>query len=369
MTKFEKEDRILIVDDTIANVQLLGNFFKKKGYQINIAQNGLQALDIVKAMPPDLILLDIMMPEMDGFETCKRLKENPETEDIPVIFLTAKVEMEDIIKGFKVGAVDYLTKPFNMEELLARTNTHLELQRARKTIKNQNAELIEAAKLREDVDQIMRHDLKTPLNAVIAYPQLLLMNQNLGEKEKNQINKISESGYRMLNMINLSLDLFKMERGAYQLNPLPVNVLKVLENIETEVEKTKDTKNLTIKTELSGQPVGKEDRCTISGEELLCYSMLANLIKNAIEASPEGEVIRINIDQKEACKISIHNKGTVPENIRANFFEKYTTSGKTTGTGLGTYSAKLIAETQRGQISMATSESEGTTITIRLPDK
>ncbi len=376
MTNIKKEDRILIVDDTMENVQLLGGFLKKEGYQISMAQNGLQALESVKVVPPDLILLDIMMPEMDGYEICKRLKADPETKEIPIIFLTAKIETEDILKGFRLGAVDYLTKPYNMEELAARSNAHLELRRARKEIEkqktiveNQNEELIEAAKLQEDVDQIIRHDLKTPLNSIIGYPQVLLRSKNITEKEKKFINIISESGYRMLNMINLSLDLFKMETGVYQLDPVPVDIIKVLKNIEKEVEDTRRTKNLTIKVELSGSPPSEEDTFTIFGEELLCYSMLANLVKNAIEASPKGESIIINVDNKEVAIISIHNKGAVPEEIRDKFFEKYATSGKTKGTGLGTYSAKLIAETQQGQISMTTSEAEGTTITVQLLDK
>ncbi len=368
MTNIEKEDRILIVDDTLENLQLLGDFFKQEGYQINIAQNGLQALDVVNAMPPDLILLDIMMPEMDGFETCKRLKADPETADIPVIFLTAKMDTEGIIDGFKLGAVDYLTKPFNMEELLARSNTHLELSRARKTIETQNAELIEAAKLREEIDRIVRHDLKTPLNAIIGYPQIILLKENLTDKGKKHINAIQHAGYRMLNMINLSLDLFKMETGVYQLNPAPVDVLRVLKNIETEVEDIREIKNLTIKTAVVGQPSNPNDTLSIPGEELLCYSMLANLIKNALEASPEGDCISIAVDNKDPTVIRIHNNGEVPEEMRDRFFAKYATFGKTNGTGLGTYSAKLIAETLQGQISMATSSTAGTTVTILLPN-
>jgi len=244
-----------------------------------------------------------------------------------------------------------------------------EIEEQKTIVENQNKELLEAERLREDVDHIVRHDLKTPLNAIIGYPQILLKSQNLSEKEKEYIKNISESGYRMLNMINLSLDLFKMERGVYQLNPVPVDVLKVFKNIEAEVEDIRRTKNLTIKTEVSGHSLGEEDTFTVFGEELLCYSMLANLIKNAVEASPEGESISINVDKKESAIVSIHNKGVVPEEIGDKFFEKFTTSGKTTGTGLGTYSAKLIAEFQKGQIGMTTSEEHGTTITIRLPDR
>ncbi len=134
MNAHSRQSRILIVDDTPRNIQLLGTILKNEGYQINIAQNGVQALNVVARMPPDLILLDVMMPELDGFETCKRLKEAPETEDIPVIFLTAKVDTDDIVHGFELGAVDYVTKPFNAAELLSRVSTHLELRAARQRL-------------------------------------------------------------------------------------------------------------------------------------------------------------------------------------------------------------------------------------------
>jgi adenylate cyclase len=126
--------RILIVDDTPQNIQVLGTLLRKEAYQINVAQNGLQALGIIEQVKPDLILLDIMMPEMDGFETCKHLKANDETKDIPIIFLTAKVELEDVIHGLELGAVDYVTKPFNATELLRRVESHLELKFSREKL-------------------------------------------------------------------------------------------------------------------------------------------------------------------------------------------------------------------------------------------
>src|SRR5262245_60953956 len=121
--------RILVVDDTPANIQSLAATLKEKGYQISVATNGRQALDAVAKLRPDLILLDVMMPEMDGFETCRRLKASATTSDIPVIFLTARTETEDIVKGFELGAVDYVSKPFNAHELLARVHTHLTMDR------------------------------------------------------------------------------------------------------------------------------------------------------------------------------------------------------------------------------------------------
>jgi CheY-like chemotaxis protein len=135
-----QNSRILIVDDTVKNIQVLGTILKQEGYQLNVAQNGKQALDVVKKVKPDLILLDVMMPEMDGFEACIHLKADPETADIPVIFLTAKIETEDIVKGFDLGAVDYVTKPFNPTELLKRVDTHLSLYHLRRKLEELVAE-------------------------------------------------------------------------------------------------------------------------------------------------------------------------------------------------------------------------------------
>lgn len=130
---FETEDKplILIVDDILNNLQIIGNTLIDEGYEISMAQNGKQALEMVENIQPDLILLDVMMPEMDGFEACAKFKENEMTKNIPIIFLTAKNETEDIVKGFEVGGIDYIVKPFNSSELLARVKTYLELKRSR----------------------------------------------------------------------------------------------------------------------------------------------------------------------------------------------------------------------------------------------
>ena len=132
MTPPAPAGRILVVDDTPANIQTLAATLKERGYQISVATNGRQALEVAARVRPDLILLDVMMPEMDGFETCRRLKESPDGRDIPVIFLTAKTETADIVQGFELGAVDYVGKPFNAHELLARVNTHLTMDRLRR---------------------------------------------------------------------------------------------------------------------------------------------------------------------------------------------------------------------------------------------
>jgi adenylate cyclase len=143
----EANHRILVVDDTPANIQSLAAILKEKGYQISVATNGKQALDVLARVQPDLILLDVMMPEMDGFETCRRLKANEQWQHIPVIFLTAKTETSDIVQGFELGAVDYVAKPFNAHELLARVSTHLTMDELRRSLAGKNAQLARAHEL------------------------------------------------------------------------------------------------------------------------------------------------------------------------------------------------------------------------------
>ena len=352
-------EKILVVDDENRNLRLMEALLLPLGYEVILANDGEEALAKVRETTPDLILLDITMPKMDGYEAARRLKEDEKTKEIPIIFTTGRTEIENEVKGFELGGVDYITKPFSIPILCARVKTHLALKR-------QNEILKENIRLREDIELIMRHDLKTPLNGIINLPDVVIAMGNLSDTQQKYLKMIVQQGYKMLNMINLSLDLYKMEQGIYQFKPVPVDILPVIADIFQENQIYILSKKLTAEIILNGRPVAEEDHFTIPGENLLFYSLLANLIKNAFEASPRKEKITISLTDDTDYNIVIHNLGTVPENIRDTFFEKYSTSGKSTGTGLGTYSAKMIAETQGGRISLNTSEEDGTTIRINL---
>ncbi|CAN2043878.1 histidine kinase [Candidatus Magnetomoraceae bacterium gMMP-13] len=364
----ESESKILIVDDKPENLRLLTKILKEKGYIVRQLRNEKMVMSSVLSAPPDLILLDIMMPEINGYEVCNQLKAEEQTRNIPVIFISALNETANKITAFSVGGVDYITKPFQEEEVLARVKTHLNLHRLQRQLEKQNKKLVEAARLREDVERITRHDLKTPLNAIIVLPQMMMTHDNIPTDFLEYLKIIEESGLIMLDMINLSLDMFRMEKKMYQIQPVPLNVAQVIRKIVNDTESLAMSKKLSVVILINGKPAGSEVNFSVLGEELLCYSMLANLIKNALEASPEGYKITVELtDEEDMSVISIHNKGTVPRDIRDRFFDKYVTSDKTTGTGLGTYSARLIAETQGGSIDLETSEEKGTTVTVRLP--
>jgi CheY-like chemotaxis protein len=358
---------ILIVDDNPQSIDIMGEILKPH-YRRQVARSGEKALAIAASdLQPDLILLDVMMPGLDGYEVCRRLKADEKTKNIPVIFITAKNEIEDEAKGLEIGAVDYITKPVIPPILLARVKTHLELKKAREDLEKQNEILKENVRLREDVDRITRHDLKTPLSGVIGFPDAIKMAGDLNKEQTEMLDMIEESGYKMLDMINLSLDLYKMETGKYKFGPVPVNLLAVVNKIFKEIRDEVEARELSIKVLVRGKPANEHDLFLIQGDELLCYSMLSNLIKNAVEASPTGEQMEVAMIPEESAVIRIHNTGSVPVDIRETFFEKYTTTGKPDGTGLGTYSAKLIAQTLGGNIKLETSDETGTTITIVLP--
>jgi CheY-like chemotaxis protein len=362
-----KRHTLLVVDDEPVNIKIFMEMLRSD-YTIKVSTDGEKALQIAQSEnPPDLILLDVMMPGMDGYEVCRRLKADERTRYIPVIFITAKTGEEDETKGFEVGALDYVTKPFRPVVVKARVATHLSLKLAMEKLKLQNIELLESARLKEDVYSIMKHDLKTPLNGIISMPEIILEEGNLNQEQIECLKIMEDSAYVMLDMINRSLDLFKMERGIYELCPVPVNVLKLIDKIVLESKAWIKPKNIDINILLNRKQATPEDSFMIFGDNLLCYSMLANIIKNAIEASPKNEMVTISINNENGPTIKVHNMGAIPENIRDRFFEKYATSGKNKGTGLGTYSAMLIAKTMGCNMLMNTDEVEGTTITVSLP--
>ncbi|MBF0142976.1 MAG: PAS domain-containing sensor histidine kinase [Magnetococcales bacterium] len=225
----------------------------------------------------------------------------------------------------------------------------------------------ELEKLRRDVEQITRHDLKSPLNSVIEFSDLLLHDSRLDDETRDWIRIIHDSGSKALRLVNLSLDIFKMERGIYKPVPRQTNLVPILEAIRREQDSLARSKGLTWELRLDRRPLPAGTPFEVMGEDSLCYTMLANLLKNAVEAAPGGGTIRIGLYRGARVMIEIRNPGAVPEAIRDRFFEKYTTMGKPFGTGLGTYSARLMAETQGGGITMVTSETEGTTVTVTLP--
>ncbi|WP_419786182.1 PAS domain S-box protein [Pseudodesulfovibrio sp.] len=229
-------------------------------------------------------------------------------------------------------------------------------------VQNDISQKKELEQLKGDVDRIMRHDLKTPLNAIIGFPALIEMEGNLTEDQLELTRAITRAATKMLRMIDLSLDFFKMETGQYEYYPTRVDLAACLRELMVEFKSKLSAKRQTLVVTFDGKPVGERQQFWIQSEESLIYSLLSNLLSNAIEASPNGEEILVTVDCSEGCHISIANTGVVPHPIRQTFFQKYKTYGKRSGTGLGTYSAKLLADAMGYEVRMKTSDKENRTI-------
>lgn len=360
---------VLVVDDERQNRALLTELFKEDGYQIFLAKNGVQALERAREHLPDLILLDVLMPEMDGYQVIGELKADSATCDIPVIFISALDSAGSEEKGLALGALDYISKPFHPSIVRARVRNHLSLCAALNQLRAQKQALEEAAALRDDVERIMHHDLKSPLNGILMATHMLLKEagEMAAEERAELLQSVERSGYTMLEMISRSLDLYKMEQGIYRYTAQPVDLLPVLRRVINDNGALVSTLRLAVGLRVDGQAVEAGSAFLVSGDSTLCYAMLANLIKNAMEASPEHGGIAIDLHRDAAgALVRIHNQGEVPEAVRENFFDKYTTVGKSNGTGLGTYSAHLMILTMGGDISVETSAEHGTTLTVRF---
>ena len=354
---------VLVVDDNSANLTLTASLLQGD-YRIRLANSGAKALASCEASPPDLILLDVMMPEMDGFTVCRTLKERPGTAHIPVIFLTAIDDADRTVEGLELGAVDFVSKPIEPAILKARVATALRISRAHEALREQYDLAIENARLKEEVEAMARHDLKNPLAAIIGMASGLLDHPSLAEDQKCQVKAIETAAHNILAMIHLSSDLLKMEQGRFRLKPRPVDVSALLRQVADECRLSFADRAIVVDTVLPNdlsQPV------IVEGDALLLYSVLHNLAKNAIEATPPEGKVRLELLVDDSCRIRIQNPGRVPDAMRDRFFEKYATHGKEGGTGLGTYSAKLIVDAHGGTVSMASSAEEGTIVAIELP--
>jgi hypothetical protein len=358
---------ILVVDDMADNLQLLSHLFKDE-YRVRVAQSGEKALDICQSDdPPDLVLLDIMMPDMDGFEVARRMRAHSISENIPVIFVTAMTGDDARNKGLELGAVDFVTKPIDPTVLKPRVRNFMRYVELQMQLQSDYDTMLETARLHEDIEHITRHDMKGPLAGVIGLVQALAEDASMGSRQVEQLRMIEETALQVLNMINLSAELFKIETGRFKLDAKPVRIGDILRRIVEISRATFAAKHLILIAIDTETPVGEEVPQSL-GDAMLCYSLFQNLLKNACEAAPEMSRVSVTLVDETPLRIMIQNQGAVPTEIRAHFFDKFVTHGKQDGTGLGTYSARLLAEAQNGKIILdASNQDNQTTITVTLP--
>lgn len=222
-------------------------------------------------------------------------------------------------------------------------------------------------KLKENVTRVIRHDLKSPLSGIIGIPRLLQKEDNITPRQAELLKAVEDAGSLMLELLNQSINLYKLETGTYQFHIEEFDLVQLLGIIVKSIQGSQE-RPVNIEMTLNGKFFGDDERFLIRAEQPLIFSLFSNLLRNALEAS-EKEPVSVDLQNDDGCMVRIHNAGAVPESIRASFFDKYVTEGKPGGTGLGTFSAKLITQSHGGEISMDSSAESGTTITVWLPSK
>ncbi len=380
-----EQDTILVVDDMPANLGVLSDFLRSHEFKVLIAKDGQAAVKKAEKAHPDLILLDIMMPIMDGFEACRILKSQATTKDIPVIFMTALADSVDKVKGFELGAADYITKPIQQEEVLARINNHISLRKLRcelevrnMQLEKRNMEHQEARHIAEAANHAknaflatMSHELRTPLNAIIGYTDML--REDAQDSGMNDIvpdlNKITHAGKQLLDLIGDVLDIAKIESGKMETHLHAFSITQTLKEVETLFRPMlfQHKNQLQIKT--------SEHLGSMYSDEKKIRQMILNLLCNAAKFTKEGE-IQLNVkhdEQQHLLLIEVRDTGIgIPPEKVNTIFQPFTQvdtsySRQYDGSGLGLAICEHYCRLLGGCITVESHVNSGSVFSIQLP--
>lgn len=386
---------VLLVDDNPTNLGLLFETLAQSELRLLVAEDGEAALEQIQYLKPDIILLDVMMPCMDGFETCRRLKSNPNTQDIPVIFMTALNETVSKVEGLSIGGVDYITKPIQPDEVLARVNVHLKLHDLQTQLKEKNQVLQQEIQDRERAEHALKllirtvsHDLKNPITGLSLVLKNILQNQPndsvhaLDEKgaiavPRDVLERMADSAEHQLNLIHSLLDThtFDATSAPSSTSPLdqsvvlhykPVAFHPLVHRVIQEIESLAEKNQSTIRNQVpSNLPLVYADPDQLR-------RVLDNLITNGIKHNPPGVVVSVAADAKGTqlhCTVGDNGRGISPED-QAQLFQPYrraATQVNTPGLGLGLYLCRQIIQAHGGDIQLASQPGEGSTFQFTLP--
>ncbi len=337
---------ILLVDDTSANLGVLAEMLEVSGYQTRVAEDGASALEQMEFGLPDLVLLDVMMPGIDGFETCRRLKKDNRFSSTPVIFMTALAETGYKVLGFEVGAVDYITKPFQHEEVLARVRTHLEIVRLRKNLEQQSA-------LKDRFMQIAAHDLRNPLASIQLAGDLLLdmLGDSSSPEEMIPIAAgIAKASRRMNEMIGSFLDYRKAAANRLDVQITTLDLPALLASVTDNHQSLADKKKIALETSIP------DNLPLCSGDENRSHQIITNLVSNAVKYTPtRGRVSLSLLPENHHLKLVVADTGPgIPENERSKLFTEFASistspTGGEQSTGIGLWIVRKMAQAQGGE--------------------
>jgi two-component system sensor histidine kinase/response regulator len=377
---------ILIVDDNPQNIQVLGKLLQESRYEIEFANSGEAALEWLNARQFDLILLDINMPVMNGFEVCRKIRSNPDLNNVPVIFLSAETERESILKGFELGAQDYLTKPFDSRELLVRVRTHLvlkdsleKLEKLNKSLEEKvlertqqlketneklealNLKLIDLDKVKAEFLSLISHEIRTPLNGIIG--PLELLKEPVSAGEISDLVEVLDISVRRLERFALNAILItRLKTRQFEIKKDKIHISKLINEVIDEARGKFQQGNIQVKRndEITGD--------LIYGEAELIKKCIGNIFDNAILFSPQNGTIEINTyveDQTIICEIKDNGTGFAKGTVD-HVFELFATGDacKDNSTGIGLPIAKMIMEAHGGSIIIGNNPGGGASVKL-----
>jgi signal transduction histidine kinase len=373
MTQDAEKGNVLIVDDKLTNLKVLSAMLRRQGYHIETATDGVAGMRKVETFRPDLILLDIMMPEMDGYTVCEHLKADPVTADIPVIFISALDETIDKVKAFQVGGVDYVMKPLQVEEVVARVNSQVTLYKQRREIERLREEdriyFENLSRLREEFAQAATHDLKSPIAVIMGYINLIRKHEDILQHPDLHAyaDEVFNASQYMLRLVTDILDYAKIETGI-DLHLTPT----ILQDFLADHVRTNEVLALEKNIDLSFVVPDEPARAMI--DEAQMGRVITNLLSNAIKYTPEGGSVELSlqIDEDEAIIMVADNGIGIPDESLPRLFNRFFRVKRkehqaAKGTGLGLSIVKLIVEQHGGSIGVESKLAVGTAFTVRLP--
>lgn len=391
MTKATLNAHVLVVDDNPRNLQLISTVVGEAGYKVSAVNSGQNALKYLTLKQPDIILLDVMMPEMNGYEVCRTIKEDPGLKDIPVVFLTAKNEVQDIVTGFSLGAVDYITKPFKTEEVLVRLSTHLQLRHSKKLLlekKNELEQLNEALhksqetikadamrleKLNAEKDKffsIIAHDLRGPFAGCIGLTEILatsvgnMSNEDIAEYAQT----LNETASQINKLLENLLEWARMQMGLIGYNPKNENFVEMIANTISLYEKAAKDKKIQFHQQLP-------ENLKVYADTNMVNSIMRNLLSNAVKFThPKGNIkIEAQAIGNDMIEIQVSDSGIgISKDLQSKLFRldqtvsRPGTSGEES-TGLGLLLCRDFVQKSGGAFSLESKEGQGSTFKFTLP--
>ena len=371
-SKINRSDyKILIVDDVVSNVLLLKILLTNEKFQVCTANNGRTCIEVAKKEHPDLILLDVMMPDINGFDTAIVLKKDEETKDIPIIFLTALNTPQDLVHGFQVGASDFLTKPFNKEELVMRVTQQISLVAAKRIIEKQNAELKATLSNRDKMYSVIAHDLRSPMASIRMVLNLVVQSasvETVGPELYMLLDQANRESEEVHDLLDNLLKWTKSQTGRLSVVLQDLDLNDIVPGVVEIFDVIAQTKHITLELKKTDAPL------KVTADNDMLKTVLRNFMSNAVKFSPENSTIQIIMaNEGDFARVSVKDQGVgiAADRLGSIFHKGETTygTGGEEGSGLGLQLCQDFARKNGGDCYVESVEGEGSTFSFTVPLK